>query len=498
MEKNKKRKLLFNILVGIIFLACVLTFYSTFSLEDDYKFESEVYDIHGGYIDMISPYTSVDLFTNYFDVSDCYIKVVDRANKEIKDGYIFNGSKSIVYNKSDKVIMEFTNIVRGDYNADGIVNYDDLTFLGKHLVERDSISDYLKYSLDINEDNNLYINDLVLLDNALSNGYKDLNLNFSSVTLQSGEVDRIVSILQPSYGLNQNVKYTSMDSSIVKVESSGLLTGGNEGETIVTVETLDGKLSKEVKVVIDNTIQLASYEGILYIGGAEGVVGIKSIDYEGITCSSSNESMASCRIDGDKLVLKGLGDGNTEITVSSPKYGSVVYKLRTYSTYLNLFPSYGCSPINREGSVIVSSFHAGELTFDIQDKDIITNAYVQSNRFYVRAGKNTGRGEVIVKEGNGNKTKTFVLDVYNLDIPSIGAFFAVGEVKNIEMVAEGVGTLACKSLNETVATCSIANDKLVVEAHSLGEVTIEVTNQLTYQGQNYDCGKTTFLAVVRE
>ena len=498
MIKNNKRKLIFNILVGIIFLGCVLTFYTTFSLEDDYKFTSEVYDIHDGYVDNISSYTSIELFLDYFDMSDCYIKVVDRANNEISDGYVLNGSKTVVYNKSDKVIMELINIVRGDYNADGVVNYDDLIFLGKHLIEKDSISDYLKYSLDINEDNNVYINDLVLLDNALSNGYKDLSLSFSAVTLQSGEVDRIVSSLQPNYGLNQNVRYTSSDNNTVKVSTSGILTGVNEGETTVVVESLDGSLSKEVKVIVDNTIQLASYEGILYIGGSEGVVGIKAIDYEGITCSSSNENMSSCRIDGDKLILKGLGDGNSEITVTSPKYGSVIYKLRTYSTYLNLFPSYGCSPINREGSVIISSFHAGELTFDIKEKEIITNAYVKDNRFYVNAGRKTGRGEVIVKEANGNKEKTFVLDVYDLDIPSIGAFFAVGEVKNIDMIAEGVGTLTCKSLDEAVATCSIVDGKLVVEALSLGEVTIEVTNQLTYENQNYDCGKTTFLAVVRE
>ena len=62
MIKNNKRKLIFNILVGIIFLGCVLTFYTTFSLEDDYKFTSEVYDIHDGYVDNISSYTSIELF----------------------------------------------------------------------------------------------------------------------------------------------------------------------------------------------------------------------------------------------------------------------------------------------------------------------------------------------------------------------------------------------------------------------------------------------------
>ena len=51
-KKTRKLILVFLLykMVYTIIVACVLTFYSTFSLNNDYKFESKVYDIKDGYI----------------------------------------------------------------------------------------------------------------------------------------------------------------------------------------------------------------------------------------------------------------------------------------------------------------------------------------------------------------------------------------------------------------------------------------------------------------
>ena len=103
-----------GIVIGVIFIIGIITFYYTFSLGDDYQFSSEVYLVENGYIKNISPYTDVSLFKKYFDYKNCYIKVVSKSNDDITSGYIYNGSKTILYDDSDHVISSFINVIYGD------------------------------------------------------------------------------------------------------------------------------------------------------------------------------------------------------------------------------------------------------------------------------------------------------------------------------------------------------------------------------------------------
>ena len=81
MEKIK-RKLIINILASMVIVVGVLTFYSTFSMNTEYVFESDVYSINDGYIEDISINTSIDLYYKYFDIDNCSIKVMDKNNNE--------------------------------------------------------------------------------------------------------------------------------------------------------------------------------------------------------------------------------------------------------------------------------------------------------------------------------------------------------------------------------------------------------------------------------
>ena len=134
MDKTKRRRV-FNILLGLVCVLVVLSFYGTFSLNADYKFVSDVYLVKDGYIEGISVNTSVDLFKKYFDVSNCSIKVVDRDNNEITSGYVVNGSRTLVYGVNGDVISSYINIIKGDYNGDGIIDDGDFYEMGECLVD---------------------------------------------------------------------------------------------------------------------------------------------------------------------------------------------------------------------------------------------------------------------------------------------------------------------------------------------------------------------------
>ena len=176
-----KRRGIFNILTGLIVVFFVLTFYSTFSLDTSYVFESKFYDISNEYINGISPNTSIELYNKYFDMDNCYIRVVDLDNNDIISGYVVNGSKTILYNKINDVIGEFVNKIKGDINRDGIVDSNDFYDMGKCLVGDCDMDEYLRLSLDIDLDGKFLINDLMLLDKAVTLGYSGITVEDDSI-----------------------------------------------------------------------------------------------------------------------------------------------------------------------------------------------------------------------------------------------------------------------------------------------------------------------------
>lgn len=494
-----KKKLIGSIVVGILFIIIIFSFYTTFSLGDTHSFESVVYQIGEGKIEGISPYTDITLFMDYFDVENCKVRVVNSNNETITSGYVMNGSTTILEDNNGKVIATYQNVILGDYDQNGMVDNGDYEVIGRNLIDG-GFDEKLFSSIDVNSDQEVHLNDLILLDKTVNMEYQELTLKKSSLVLQSNELGRVGYHIVPSYGKNTNLKWSSNAPNIVNVRQSGVMIGGQEGEAVVRAETMDGKLFQEISVKVDNTIQLESYKGTIYVGGKEHAIFIKSIDYEGITCSSSNERAVSCRIDGKYLMLQGNVDGDAVVTVSSPLYGSAEYQAQAFSTYVNLFPSYGCMGTNRTGSVIISTMLAGELKFEIADQDIIKNVYVEGNRFYMTSGDKAGRGEVVVRATNGAGNKKFTLDVYKLDIPSIGGLGKIGVEMEADIVAEGTETLSCVSQNPEIATCRVDNEnkKLYVMPLQLGQVLIEVYNTVVFNGDTNTCGKETFLAVIQE
>ena len=504
MNKNKiNLKTCLSIIAGIIILVATLSIYTTFSLNNEsYKFESKVYKIENNYIDNISPNTSVELFKKYFDLENCLIEITLNKDKLKETDLLPNGSKTILYDSNNNVVKTYINIIKGDFNSDGLVNETDLTLIGKCLVDNCKLEEHQIKSIDINNDNELHINDLSLLDKALTNGYIDISLNKTELLLHTNEQDRLVAKLTPNYGLEQNVKWVSLSEEIATVDKSGIVTGHNEGETIIQAITKDDKLIKEAKVVVDNTIRLETYEGIAYIGGENLKVKIKLVDYEGVTCQVNNPSLAECSIDGKNLSLKALDTGNTTIEIKSPKYGETTFNLTTYSVYLNVMPKYFCTTPGNIEFITVSGFYTGELSFTSSNKEIIKDAYMTDiigrRMLKIEIGSTEGRETLKVKESNGNTTNDVVIDVTRISIPEIGGYAKVGTDSYVTVQGNNIGELSCVVDNEAIATCRTEGNQLIITPLQTGVVNIDVYNKFYYFNEWHECGKTEYIAVIEE
>ncbi len=499
---NIKRRII-AIVIGIIFVIGIITFYRTFSLEDNYKMNSQVYRVEDGYIKDISPNTDIGLFLDYFDLENCSLKVVDNANNEIANGYVYNGSKTLLYDAGGRVISSYINIVKGDYYSDGIIDDRDYTFWGRYFIHSGELKSYEKEALDINLDGDVRINDLVMFRDAIEGGITELNIDKEEMILQTNEMYRLVVRVFPNYGVNTNLKWSSSNDNVATVSQSGVVTGGNlEGEAIIKAETQEGKKFIEVKVTLDNTIQLNNYNGTGYVNGNDVIVNIKSVSYDDLSCHVKDSNVASCRIKDKKLYMTAIRDGSTEVYVNSNKYGDVTYYLDCHSVYLKVMPRYLCKGPNSAEAITVSSFYSGDYSFSSTDLDIVKDSHMENiqgrEMLKITMGNKTGRAFVTVTEGNANTSRIVTIDVYKIDFDGLGRVVKVGNSESVLLKDGNLGDVSCKADNEEIATCSIEGNNMIINGISKGYTSLTISNSVEFEGNKYNCGSRTFGALVSE
>jgi len=87
---------------------------------------------------------------------------------------------------------------------------------------------------------------------------ESVSLNKSATTLVKGSTERLVATVSPSNAANKNVTWTSSDSSVATVDSTGLVTAVSVGTNVkITVNTTDG--NKQAYCYITVTENTASH-----------------------------------------------------------------------------------------------------------------------------------------------------------------------------------------------------------------------------------------------
>ena len=92
------------------------------------------------------------------------------------------------------------------------------------------------------------------------NGYRSIKpatgvtLNKTSVTLNEGSTTTLVATVTPSDATNKDVTWSSSNTSVVTVSSSGKITAKNSGNAIITVTTVDGGFTATCNVKVDYEI----------------------------------------------------------------------------------------------------------------------------------------------------------------------------------------------------------------------------------------------------
>ncbi len=148
----------------------------------------------------------------------------------------------------------------------------------------------------------------------------DVDVSVSSVKVPKGETRVVTAVITPSNATNKDVTWSSTDTSIATINSSGKITGVAKGTATIICKTADGGLRAACTV---NVVQLAEKVKLdtvqlnLQAGKYKTItakVSPSSASDKTVKWKSSNKSVAEV---SSKGVVKAVGAGTATITATS-------------------------------------------------------------------------------------------------------------------------------------------------------------------------------------
>lgn len=136
-----------------------------------------------------------------------------------------------------------------------------------------------------------------------------VSLNPTSASLSVGATQQLTPTVLPTNATNKNVTYSSNNTAVATVNSSGLVTAVANGSAVITVTTVDGSKTSTCAVTVSTTSTGGTYYTIknrwtsAYLSDAGTNVGY------GSTVSSNSYKWQKIAIDATYFVLKNVATG---------------------------------------------------------------------------------------------------------------------------------------------------------------------------------------------
>ena len=132
-----------------------------------------------------------------------------------------------------------------------------------------------------------------------------VTLNIGSTSIESGNTYQLFETVYPTNATNKSVTWSSSNSGVATVNSSGLVTAVSTGTCTITVTTVDGGYTAQCSVTVEVkeylTIIAGSASNIKRVGNSDSIQYSKNGGVWTTFTSTNTVSLSS----GDKLRLKG-------------------------------------------------------------------------------------------------------------------------------------------------------------------------------------------------
>lgn len=298
---------------------------------------------------------------------------------------------------------------------------------------------------------------------ALSNTSGTTTINGSSLT---------ATISGKNYG---KLTCSSSNTKVATCAISGTkltITPVSEGSATITVK--ESKKSKTVKysATIEGNVKISlSNTSVTTYVGSEVKETIKGENYGTLSCSSSNNSIATCVVDGTTLKVTAKAKGNATITVKEAKANkTVTYSVRVeeksdLKVSLSLASTSGNTYTGGKNlTIAISGKDYGQLTCKTTNATVAT-CKIEGTNLVVIPGSTSGTASIIVQEANKNSYVTYKVTNKNitLSLASTSGVVYIGS-SDITVAIKGsnYGTLSCESADDEIATCKVSGKNLII------------------------------------
>lgn len=279
----------------------------------------------------------------------------------------------------------------------------------------------------------------------------DISLSSPVVILEEGETKKLSATVNPADATNTRVYWSSSNSAVAYVNSSGTILANEQGTATITVKAADnnGAVARSLVFVSNNfkpltDIKLSHNEVALQEGkklllSAE----VKPIDatYSGVTWNSSNPDVALVGSDG---VVKALKTGTAEITCSAAD-GNGAVAICSIEVIPSVDPVIGDA--NEDGRVSVSDIsHVANVILSYTQKNPNFSIYDINDDGEITISDITGIASIILNGGLESKVKL-------LELPTKKMTIGINETKLLnKTVIPYKSHVAYQSSNPAVAT----------------------------------------------
>jgi len=337
-----------------------------------------------------------------------------------------------------------------------------------------------------------------------------ISINQTSLELEVGQTQKLISTVNPSNASNRNIYWTSSDQSVATVDNTGKVTALKAGSATITVTTEDGGKTATCKVTVNAKIYPVTGVTIdkISVELTEGDVTVltatvnpSNASNKNVYWTSSAQSVATVDNAGKVTAVKA---GASTITVTTEDGG----KTATCSVTVKekLYPVTGVTL--DKTSVELTEGDVTVLTATVNPSNASNrNVYWTSSDQSVATVDNTGKvsalkagsATITVTTEDGGKTATCSVTVKEKLYPVTGVTLDKTSVE----LTEGDVTVLTATVNPSNASNKnvywTSSDQTVATVDNTGKVTSVKAGSATITVTTEDGGKTaTCMVTVKE
>ena len=322
-----------------------------------------------------------------------------------------------------------------------------------------------------------------------ANGNKEVTINIevkeTSMTATSTNVIAYVGGVNPQVTINgdnlgtlsivtpstETIARTSLQGNTLTITPVGA------GKTSVKIKEGNGNKEVTINIEVRQTSMTATSTNVTaYVGGSNQEVTITGTYLGNLSIEEQpTASVATVSLEGTKLIIHPVGKGTTNVTIKEANGNKLVTinieviesTLTATSTNVTLYVGGGTKQVTINGD------NVGTLSVSGKPTGSVATASLQGSTLTI-APVGAGSTNVVVKEGNGNKTVTIKITVLATSIiPQSIELYAGGTAKTVTIQGLNMGTLTIENGPDTTkATASISGTSLTVTPVAAGTTSL--------------------------